>query len=54
MNKKAIMIRKGTSFMVNAIQKNLEDAGYEILPVDMTIAAVKDLSIQQMLSCSRK
>ena len=40
MNKKAIMIRKGTSFMVNAIQKNLEDAGYEILAVDITVAAV--------------
>ncbi len=40
MEKKAMMIRNGTSFMVNAIQKNLEEAGYEILPVDATVAAV--------------
>ena len=40
MEKKAMMIRSGASFMVNAIQKNLEEAGYAILPVDATVAAV--------------
>ena len=40
MEKKAIMIRNGASFMVNAIQKNLEEAGYTILPVDATVAAI--------------
>ena len=40
MEKKAMMIRSGASFMVNAIQKNLEEAGYTILPVDATVAAV--------------
>ncbi len=40
MEKKVMMIRSGSSFMVNAIQKNLEEAGYEILPVDATVAAV--------------
>ncbi len=40
MKKKALMIRSGASFMVNAIQKNLEGAGYSILPVDATVAAV--------------
>ena len=42
MEKKAMMIRSGASFMVNAIQKNLEEAGYDILPVDATVAAVND------------
>lgn len=40
MEKKAMMIRSGASFMVNAIQKNLEEAGYAILPVEATVAAV--------------
>ena len=40
MEKKTMMIRSGASFMVNAIQKNLEEAGYSILPVDATVAAV--------------
>ena len=40
MEKKAMMIRSGASFMVNAIQKNLEEAGYTILPVAATVAAV--------------
>ena len=40
MEKKAMMIRNGASFMVNAIQKNLEEAGYSILPTDATVAAV--------------
>ena len=40
MEKKAMMIRNGASFMVNAIQKNLEAAGYAILPVDASVAAV--------------
>ena len=40
MEKKAMMIRSGASFMVNAIQKNLEEAGYSILPAEATVAAV--------------
>ena len=40
MEKTAMMIRNGTSFMVNAIQKNLEDAGYTILPADATVTSV--------------
>lgn len=40
MEKKAMMIRSGASFMVNAIQKNLEEAGYSILPVNATVSAV--------------
>ncbi|MBQ7497891.1 MAG: response regulator, partial [Selenomonas sp.] len=40
MEKKAMLIRSGPSFMVNAIQKNLEEAGYAILSVDATMAAV--------------
>ena len=40
MEKKAMMIRSGASFMVNAIQKNLEEAGYAILPVNATVSAV--------------
>ncbi len=40
MEKTAMMIRNGASFMVNAIQKNLEEAGYAILPTDATVAAV--------------
>ncbi len=42
MEKKAIMIRKSASFMVGAIQTNLEKAGYKILPVDATVAAVNE------------
>ncbi len=40
MEKKVIMIRNGASFMVNAIVKNLEEAGYSVMPVDATVAAV--------------
>ncbi|MCR5030504.1 MAG: response regulator [Selenomonadaceae bacterium] len=42
MEKNAILIRSGASFMVNAIQKNLEEAGFKILPVDATVAAVNE------------
>ena len=42
MNKRAIIIRKSASFMTNAVQKNLEQAGYEILPVNATVAAVNE------------
>ncbi len=42
MKKKAILIRKTASFMVGAIQTNLEKAGYEILSVDATVAAVNE------------
>ncbi len=42
MEKKAILIRSGASFMVNAVQKNLEGAGYEILPVNASVAAVNE------------
>ncbi len=40
MEKKAIIIRNNESFMVNAIQKTLEGAGYKILAVN---AVVEDL-----------
>ncbi len=40
MEKKVMMIRNGASFMVNAIQKNLEEAGYSVFAVDTTVAAV--------------
>lgn len=39
MEKKVMMIRKGTSFMVNAIVKNLEEAGFTVVSVDATLAA---------------
>ncbi len=42
MEKKVMMIRKGTSFMVNAIVKNLEEAGFTVVSVDATLAAVSD------------
>ncbi len=42
MEKKAILIRSGASFMVNAVQKNLESAGYEVLPVNASVAAVNE------------
>jgi CheY-like chemotaxis protein len=42
MEKKAILIRNGASFMVNAVQKNLEGAGYDVLPVDASVAAVNE------------
>ena len=42
MEKKVMMIRNGASFIVNAIQKNLEEAGYSVLPTDATVAAVND------------
>ena len=42
MEKKAILIRNGASFMVNAVQKNLESAGYEVLPVNASVAAVNE------------
>ena len=42
MEKKAILIRSGASFMVNAVQKNLEGAGYEIVPVNASVAAVNE------------
>ena len=42
MEKKAILIRNGSPFLVNAVQKNLEEAGYEILPVDATVASVSE------------
>lgn len=42
MEKKAILIRNGASFMVNAVQKNLEGAGYEVLPVNASVAAVNE------------
>ena len=44
MEKKAMMIRSGATFMVNAIQKNLEEAGYSILPVEATVSAVSEAS----------
>ena len=40
MEKKVMMIRKGTSFMANAIVKNLEEAGFAVVSVDATVAAV--------------
>ena len=40
MEKKAILIRNGSPFLVNAVQKNLEEAGYEVLPADATVASV--------------
>ena len=42
MEKKAILIRNGSPFLVNVVQKNLEEAGYEILPVDATVASVSE------------
>ncbi|MBR5162473.1 MAG: response regulator, partial [Schwartzia sp.] len=42
MEKNAILIRNGASFMVNAVQKNLEEADFKVLPVDATVAAVSE------------
>ena len=40
MKKKLLLIRKGKSFMLNTIAKNLQDGGYEIITVD---PAVEDI-----------
>ena len=40
MEKKAMLIRSGESFMVNVITQKLEEAGYDVLPADITVAAV--------------
>ena len=40
MKTKIILISQNASFMSNSIQKNLETAGYEVLRVDPTIAAL--------------
>ena len=40
MVKKAMLIRSGESFMVNVITQKLEEAGYDVLPADITVAAV--------------
>ena len=42
MEKKIAIIREGGTFMVNAIQKNLEAAGYSVLPTDAAVAAVSE------------
>ena len=34
MKKKILLIRRGKSFMLNTIIKNLQDGGYEVVPVD--------------------
>ena len=38
MNTKILFISEGMSFMVNAIEKNLQDAGYELVHIRPTVA----------------
>ena len=40
MKKKILLIRKGKSFMLNTIEKNLTDAGYEVVAVDPDMEAI--------------
>ena len=40
LEKKVVMISDGTSFMVNAIIKNLQEAGYEVTRVDPRISEI--------------
>ncbi|MBQ7515648.1 MAG: response regulator [Schwartzia sp.] len=40
MEKKVMMIRNGMSFVVNALEKKLEEAGYSVVSVDATVEAV--------------
>ncbi|MBR3458221.1 MAG: response regulator [Selenomonadaceae bacterium] len=42
MKKNVIFIAKGKSFMANTIVKNLQDANYEVFPVEPEIAAITE------------
>jgi len=41
MKKKILLIRKGKSFMLNTIEKNLTDADYEVVAVDPDMEAIE-------------